>query len=476
MQLLKKQLPIAVAFIMGVVMFFQFYVPTRFSNTLLTSILQWDRVIAGFAMLLGIYSLLNHHYHRLRRQTPGWGFSVVVYVGFFAMLLAGFIWGIVNDPPKTVLHPIRGIVAGPEALRQYESLVSLKPGEEAPTVEPPVKSMYDVIQGLEAGAPVLFVLDYDQTNEAELYPVTLAFLKHIFSMNARVIALTLTEGGAPLLDRVLNEATAGTLAQYGVTYVNLGYLQGGPQVIASAGQNLAAAFATDYQGNPTADMLVLKGFPEEAQPVPEPWATLEVASLDGLASLKDLKQIVDVADGIAIDPWVSAWIDQGLVDTYKVTVGVGTLANLASLYATHYRDPYQVQVYMPFMWMYDFMFVPMQATMFSILAFYIASAAYRAFRARTKEATVLLVTAIIVMLGRVPLGSYLLWIYRGGHWVQLMGLDGKSAFLSWFTEWILNNPSMAAQRGIMIGIGLGVIATSLRIIFGIERTYMGGGD
>jgi hypothetical protein len=34
---------------------------------------------------------------------------------------------------------------------------------------------------------------------------------------------------------------------------------------------------------------------------------------------------------------------------------------------------------------------------------------------------------------------------------------------------------MAAQRGVMMGIGLGMIATSLRIIFGIERTYMGGG-
>jgi hypothetical protein len=53
--------------------------------------------------------------------------------------------------------------------------------------------------------------------------------------------------------------------------------------------------------------------------------------------------------------------------------------------------------------------------------------------------------------------------------------DGEVALLPWLTEWILNYPNMAAQRGIMIGIGLGMIATSLRIIFGIERTYMGGG-
>ena len=129
--------------------------------------------------------------------------------------------------------------------------------------------------------------------------------------------------------------------------------------------------------------------------------------------------------------------------------------------------PYPVQKYIAFQWMFDYMLVPMQATMFSILAFYIASAAYRAFRARTKEATVLLITAIVVMLGRVPLGAFL---------IQYYPFHGKLQFLPWLTEWILNTPSMAAQRGIMIGIGLGSIATSLRIIFGIERTYMGGGD
>ena len=117
----------------------------------------------------------------------------------------------------------------------------------------------------------------------------------------------------------------------------------------------------------------------------------------------------------------------------------------------------------PWNWMFNNMFVPMQATMFSVLAFFIASAAFRAFRARSMEATSLLLAACIMMIGRVPIGK---WI-----------ADSVTFFNTpEAASWLLNIPNAAAQRGILLGVLLSQIAIAVRIIFGIERTYMGGGD
>jgi hypothetical protein len=111
-----------------------------------------------------------------------------------------------------------------------------------------------------------------------------------------------------------------------------------------------------------------------------------------------------------------------------------------------------------YQWLYDALYVPAGATMFSLLGFFIASAAVRTFRARSVEATLLLIAAIIVMLGRVPLGEMI------------------SGYFPRLTDWLMKVPNTAARRGILMGVSLGMIAMSLRIIFGIERTYLGGRD
>lgn len=121
-----------------------------------------------------------------------------------------------------------------------------------------------------------------------------------------------------------------------------------------------------------------------------------------------------------------------------------------------------------FEWLFNNVQVPMGATMFSLLAFFIAPAAFRAFRARTFEATLLLITAVIVMLGNVPVGDLV--------WNEMMSWTPWSDGASNARQWILDNPNLSARRGILLGISLGAISQSIRLILGIERSYIAGGD
>lgn len=109
-----------------------------------------------------------------------------------------------------------------------------------------------------------------------------------------------------------------------------------------------------------------------------------------------------------------------------------------------------------FNWLYDHVFTPLRASMFSLLAFYLASAAFRAFRVRSLEATILLLSSFWVMLGRIPLGKGLCW-----------GYVGKGA------QWIIDFPTTAAMRAITMGVGLGILALSIKILIGKEKSHLG---
>jgi hypothetical protein len=108
-----------------------------------------------------------------------------------------------------------------------------------------------------------------------------------------------------------------------------------------------------------------------------------------------------------------------------------------------------------YLFMFDNMLSPLSAAVYASLAFYVASAAYRAFRVRGIEAGILLVAGLVVLLAKAPIG------------------DSISKSLPQLASWIINVPNVAAQRGIIICSAIGVMSTALRVILGLERRYLG---
>ncbi|HHY11563.1 MAG TPA: hypothetical protein GX529_02930 [Firmicutes bacterium] len=109
-------------------------------------------------------------------------------------------------------------------------------------------------------------------------------------------------------------------------------------------------------------------------------------------------------------------------------------------------------------WIFEATEVPLGATFYSVLAFYIVSAAYRAFRAKTRDAAILLGAAVIVLLGRAPLGEVIF------------------PFFGTATNWIMRIPNTSAQRAVVLSAYLGSFITAIRIFFGLERPYASVGE
>ena len=103
----------------------------------------------------------------------------------------------------------------------------------------------------------------------------------------------------------------------------------------------------------------------------------------------------------------------------------------------------------PMNWVFDNLYLPLQGAFFALVAFFLATAEYRALRARSIETTLMLVAALVVLIGQAPLLNV----------------------MTQAKEWVLNVPSTAGARGILLGVALGTIATGLRLIVGLDRPY-----
>ena len=156
-----------------------------------------------------------------------------------------------------------------------------------------------------------------------------------------------------------------------------------------------------------------------------------------------------------------------------------------------------------FYWIYDYIYLPLASTMFALLAFFVASASYRAFRIRNFEASLLLFAGVLVMIGAVPFGLLIpdwffafLFLFTIFAFLAPLFKDKKQFYIVLASSaffllalvlildfsflnaksimaWIIAYPTVAGKKAIMIGIALGIVATSLRIIFGRDKSFLG---
>jgi hypothetical protein len=96
------------------------------------------------------------------------------------------------------------------------------------------------------------------------------------------------------------------------------------------------------------------------------------------------------------------------------------------------------------------LFIPLGSSMFSLLGFYVVTAAFRAFRVRSTESLLMTLSALLVMLGQISFGL-LLWPY--------------------FAEirmWLLQTPNTAAFRAITIGAEVAALVLAFRMWLSLE--------
>lgn len=106
------------------------------------------------------------------------------------------------------------------------------------------------------------------------------------------------------------------------------------------------------------------------------------------------------------------------------------------------------------------LFQPLGSSMFSLLAAYLVSAAYRAFRVRNLESTLMAASAALIMLGQVPIGNLLT------QWLP------PPVQIPTVMAWVLFVTNNAVVRAVNFGIFVGAMATALRVWLSLDRAAL----
>jgi len=151
-------------------------------------------------------------------------------------------------------------------------------------VGPETKQLYDMVNNLPEGSAVIVSMDTSPGGYGELSSGAVALLNHLASRNIRVIGMGFFDTGPSLLETAFG-ASDFRDKEYGVDYVNLGYLAGGETAMARVARDIVGSFPRDYRGNEVSELPVM----------------------EGITSCQDIEMIISISSGT---PGVPEWIRQ----------------------------------------------------------------------------------------------------------------------------------------------------------------------
>lgn len=434
--MMRRTIPLTITLIAGIVLFSSRFLPGIEAWGEDASI--WFDILAAIAFILGGGNLLKVHTQKARKQVPGWGFSMVTIFFFLFVLTMGLgkIGAVPSENYPYGLYvtqgegPVAWVVVDEKvhaAALQVGGTVKLGSGETAEirlAQEIPAHGVAPIHCKIDRREDGFYLVDGE--NETGTY------------LDGKRVTepIRLSDGDAfrtgEVGDPVVHFRTAGRFLLQVVHPADREEVIVGSHPEADVhliGEGVGSTHGT--LGHITEDDAAKEGGAGKKSPIrwtPGPGGT-------------PVAQILGAGDTFDLGPLHLVYRPNGrLTGDYQYRGSV-------------------------FMYCYNNGMKPLQAATFAMLAFYVASAAYRAFRAKNVEAIILLGTAFLILLGRTYLGTVVTaWVPESADFLTVPKL----------TVWIMQVINSAGNRAIMIGISLGIASTSLKVILGIDRSYLGG--
>jgi hypothetical protein len=147
-------------------------------------------------------------------------------------------------------------------------------------------NLFNEIESVSAGAPVLVAVDYEAALSGEMRFAASAVLEHLMARGANLIIVSTVPAGPVLANDLLASVQQGVPAyQLGLSTVNLGYLPGGATSLLEFAQHPSVAAPMDYSGMPA-------------------WKN---PALQGIQSIQDFTMILVLTDSVETG---RAWVEQ----------------------------------------------------------------------------------------------------------------------------------------------------------------------